>query len=390
MEILLSFLLALAVVTCAWLWAGRKAALALERRLREEIGGVTRASLTPLATISSPDLRSLFPEPPPAAPVAPGPPLPEEIAGPIDAPRPPRPLPAGLVDEAERHRDALRALEGELSRMRPSDPGSSSPPASTFPQDQEIGPQGLSTSVSAVGTAVEPFLDQSTRLRNDLQAIGAQTSRVLASLDGALPLAREAAQQTEALSPFVASLSGLADRLNLLSLDGALSSEGPAGEASAPRLVASLEIRALVDETRTFSRDLGARVRKATEAARRSEEAFSAARDVAGGARDRGVAASEQGDRLSTISRRLEESVEALRAAADGARLEWEKLVRMSSALEHRLGAERRVTERWSREAALNAEAAGTAREVVREERRAAEELAERLRSGPPGDPAAR
>ena len=71
MEIVLALLLAVAIVAGAWLWADRKDALARERRLREEIGGMTRASLTPIAAVSAPDLRALFPEPPPAAPARP-------------------------------------------------------------------------------------------------------------------------------------------------------------------------------------------------------------------------------------------------------------------------------------------------------------------------------
>lgn len=384
MEILLAILLAVAIVTGAWLWAERKNVLAREQRLREEIGGMKRVSLTPLAAVSSPDVRPLFPEPSAEAPPVPEPPVAAERAEP-EKTLSPSPsvlsVPVHLLDEAERHRDALRTLDERLSRLRVIDAGTITPvPASPSP-DHEPGADRLSASVAGVGSAVEPFIDQSTRLRNDLQAVGAATARVLEALEAALPLAREAAHQTEALSPFVSSLSGFADRLNLLSLDVTLGAETPTGESTAPQKEASVEIRTLFDEMQTFSRNLGARVRKVTESARRSEEAFCAVRDTANGARERSTAASGQGDRLSATANRLEETMETLRSASDAARLEWEKLSRARSALEQRLAAERQIAQRRAHEAAASAQVEEVAREVVREERQAAEELAVSLRA---------
>jgi DNA repair exonuclease SbcCD ATPase subunit len=384
MEILLAILLAVAIVTGAWLWAERKNALARERRLREEIGGMKRTSLIPLAATSSPDFLPLFPEPSPENLPVPEPPVAAESSEPgkIASPSPSvLSVPVHLLDEAERHRNALRALDERLSRPRVIDAGTiAAVPASQSP-GHETGADRLSASVAEVGSAVEPFIDQSTRLRNDLQAVGAATARVLEALEAALPLAREAAHQTEALSPFVSSLSGFADRLNLLSLDITLGTETPTGESTAPQKEASVEIRTLFDEVRTFSRNLGARVRKATESARRSEEAFCAVRDTANGARERSTTASGRGDRLSATATFLEETMEALRSASDAARLEWEKLVRAHSALEQRLTAERQIAQRRAHETAASAQVEEVAREVVREERQAAEELAVSLRA---------
>jgi hypothetical protein len=390
MEILLAILLAVAVVAGTLLWTGRKDSLARERRLREEIGGMKRASLTSLAAISSPDVRPLFPEPAAEGPAVPDGPVAVERAEPAKPGKTPGPspsvlsvpsVPAHLLNDAERHRDALRALDERLSRLRPFDAGTITPGPASPSSDHEPGAERLSASVAGVGSAVEQFVDQSTRLRNDLQAVGVAAAHVLESLEAALPLTREAAHQTEVLSPFVSSLSGLADRLNLLSLDVTLAAETPTSESAAPQKEANVEIRTLFDEMRSFSRNLGARVRKATEAARRSEEAFSAVRDTADGARERSTAASGRGDQLAAIAGRLEETVEALRSASDAARLEWEKLVRVRSALEQRLAAERQIAQRRAHEAAMSAEIEEAAREVVREERQAAEELAENLRS---------
>ena len=380
MEILLAILLAAAIVAAAWLFGERKDALSRERRLRHEIGGMKRASLTPPASTSSPDLRPLFPEPPGAASPAPEPPaalLPPEAE---EEPRPSPSLPAHLLDEAFRHRDALAALDEKLAAPPP--PGKPSSPSVPVPppQDRDPGGERLAASVAGVGSAIEPFVDQSTRLRSDLEAVEAATGRVLAALQTALPLAREASRQTEALSPLVSSLSGIEDRLNLLSLDVSLAAQ-PAGTRPAADKEASVEIRALFDEMRAFSRDLGARVRRATESARRTEEAFSALRETVDGARERSAAASGRGGQLTAIALRLEEEAGSLRTASDTARLECEKLGRLKAALEQRLSVELVAAQRLAHEAAASTQARETAREVVREERQAAEELAESLRS---------
>ncbi len=381
MEIFLAILLAAAAVTGAWLWAERKDALARERRLREQIEGMKRAPLTPLAAAASPDVPPLVPEPRDEAPPVPEPSVAAELAHPAEPPHLSLSVPLPLLHEAERHRDALRALDGKLSRLRVIDAGTTTPvPASPSP-DRELTTDRLSSSVARVGSAVEPFIDQSTRLRNDLQAVGDATTRVLEALEAALPLAREAAHQTEALSPYISSLSGFADRMNLLSLDVTLGAETPIDESAAPQKGANVEIRTLFDEMRTFSRNLGVRVRKATESARRSEEAFYVVRDTANGARERSMVASGRGNRLSVTANLLEETMETLRSASDAARLEWEKLVRARSALEQRLAAERQIAQRRAHEAAVSAQVEEIAREVVRGERQAAEELAVSLRA---------
>jgi hypothetical protein len=389
MEILLAILLAAAIVTGAWLWAGRKDALARERQLRSEISGMKRASPSLPSALSSPDLRPLFPErahEPLDSPergavleATEARELPGTGNGPGFSPSA-LSVPSHVQDAADRHRDALRALDVRLSRLRPAE-SRAIPSAPPSPPGSEPGAERLFGSVAGMGSAVEQFVDQSTRLRNDVEAAGVAATRVTEALEAALPLAREAAHQTEALSPFVSALSGLADRLNLLSIDLTLAEEGPGGPGAAPRKEANVEIRALFDETRTFSRDLGARARKATEAARRSQEAFSSIRDAADGARERSSAASGRGEELAALAGRMEEAVEALRAASDGARLEWEKLSRLRWSLEHRLATERQIAERRARDAAAGADADEAARAAVREERQAAEELAESLRS---------
>lgn len=376
METLLAILLAAATVACARLWTGRRELLARERRLREEIGGLKRSSQLPLPSPSSPDLRPLFGD---ALPESPAPPDPVPAALLPSPPEPARPspaLPPHLVGEAGRHRDALAVLDEKLSRLHLPESAAPSHPA---PPQAELDPtaERLASAAARIASAIEPFVDQGTRLRSDLASSEGAALRVLESLEAALPLAREAARQAEGLSSLVSSLSGLADRLNLLSLDTSLG-EGGAAPAAAGR-EASAEIRSLFDETRSFARTLAARVRNATESARRAEEGFAALRGTADGARDRAATASGRGAQLASVALELEAAAEGLRGALDEARLEWEKQSRLRAALEQRLSMERQAAARKEREAALGAEVEEAARETVRRERQAAEALAEAL-----------
>ena len=73
--------------------------------------------------------------------------------------------------------------------------------------------------------------------------------------------------------------------------------------------------------------------------------------------------------------------MDALRSSSDAARLEWEKLARVRTALEQRLSIELQTSQRRTLAATVSAQVEEAARKVVREERRAAEELAEGLRA---------
>jgi len=368
MELALGLLLALAIAAAAWGWSQRGDALARERRLREEVATTRRTAPWPTSPASSDRIFQIEPVPPP-------------FLGPPEAPRPlplqpPRqPVPPDLVAGLRRHAASLAEADDRF--LRETLPRG--PAASPSPPQQRSAPltSPVDSPLAEASRTLEQFLDQSSRLRADLQASDGAATRVAEAIQTALPLAREAGRQSQALEPFVSALSSFADRLNLLSIDADLGTPSAERQGRGPQ--AAAEIRSLYDEARTLARDLGYRARRAAEAAQRSQEAFLEAGTTSEGAHERTTRAREQGEKLAAVGRSLESSLAALRSAADTLRLEREKLARSLSASESRLLAERKSREESSVEAARNAEALSFVGEVVSAERQAAERLLDEL-----------
>jgi hypothetical protein len=391
MEIVLAILLAAAIVVGAWGWVARGDALARERRLREEIAGMKRGFAAPAVSVSSPGMTPLMPEPavadaffPRAGGEAKLPPAP--LVSPLlPAERPGAALPGGLLGAADRHRDSLEKIEEMLSHgMEPgAGPAPSTPP--TLSAATTSGPSGdaLTRSLSEAAAALERFLDESSRARLDIQAVAASAGRVLESLRASLPLAREAEHETGALAPLVASLAGLADRLNLVSLDATLGPAGgsDAGAASPAPGKSGAEILPLSDEARSLARALATRLRKAAEAAHRAGEGFSSVCRGAQGTCERAARSAERGEALAAVGTALALAFESVRTAAEAARGDRERLARLAAGLEKRLAAEVAASGQGSRAADLMAERQERVMAALREERRAADHLADELKA---------
>jgi len=170
------------------------------------------------------------------------------------------------------------------------------------------------------------------------------------------------------LLPLASSVSGLADRANLLGLNVSLLS-ARAGEAGAPFEEAAAELRSLFEEARRLSRELVEAARRNDGGARRFAALVEESVGAATAGQERGSRASERLGGLdglcSQLGRTLEAGVRSTRVAAESSRLVGDRLEAVRSALEARAAEATR----------LRAEA-----DAVRELLRASAERVEALR----------
>ncbi len=381
MELFLGVLLAAAIVLAAAGWAGRGDALARERRLVEEIAGMRRALQAPPPLSVSADLPPLFAARDDSEPFRPESPFPGiDSAAPAGTdPDIPPSLRPELVAALQRHIETLRKAEESVSAETSYQPVGLPPVLSAPPDGTNLFPARLAAPLLEVAGVLERLLDESARLRTNLQDAGTAAARAHDFVRSATPMARDVERQTEALAPLTATLSGLADRMNLLSLNISLIASA-AGEGSAPLQEAGAEIRSLFEEVRELSRNLGTRLRVAVEAAHRSEETFSQAVEKTDAARQRAGRAEKQGEKHTPIGKALEAALALLRTASDHTRVDGETLGRALDSAEARLAAERATSGALLRDASRKSEKLDRLREVLSEERRKAEELLDRLR----------
>jgi methyl-accepting chemotaxis protein len=278
---------------------------------------------------------------------------------------------------AQDHADALSSLRGTLLQQPPA-PKATSVSAGSVPDAGAALPSPLSGPLAEATVAIEQFVDESSRLRSELHSNEAAAGRILEGLESALPRAREAAYESEALSPHVASLFGLADRLNLLSVN-LTGGASPDPESRGPLIEASREIRELSEEARALSRNLGTRLRQATAAAHRSKDAFSEIGETARGVHERAHRALRGGERLAQLGSRLEGAFSAIHDSAERAGRELEELSRSRGALEARIAVERGVAADRGSELASRAETIRLVLETIEKESAAADRLAAAL-----------
>lgn len=365
MELLLALLLAASVVALASAWSALKTERGRVHRLEDRL-----AAARPVATAPS---STPLPEPPPAAT------LPAPPAAAPRLPAPPEPAPyerapsfesfaATLLGPAERLGDAMRAADPVLAdaaaRLRSPLPPSSPVLAGDDPAPPRVDVDGLGR---ALATA-ERISDERSRLADDVRSLRSALDRV-AELDTGLSRGlSELARTSEALMPLASSVSGLADRANLLGLNVSLLS-ARAGEAGAPFEEAAAELRSLFEEARRLSRELIEAARRNEGGTRRVSALVEESVGAATAGQERGARASERLGGLeslcSQLGRTLEEGVRSTRDAAESARLVRERLDTVRAAAEARVAEATR----------LRAEA-----DAARETLRAAAERVEALR----------
>lgn len=365
MELLLALLLAASVVALASAWSALKTERGRRRRLEERLAAARpEASSHPSAPLQEPLPAATPPVPPAAAPRLPLPPepAPYERASSFEN------VAATLIGPAERLADSMRAAEPVLAdaaaRLRAPLPQSSPVLGGDDPPPPRVDVDGLER---ALATA-ERISDERSRLADDVRSLRTALDRV-AELDTGLARGlSELSRTAEALMPLASSVSGLADRANLLGLNVSLLS-ARAGEAGAPFEEAATELRSLFEEARRLSRELIETARRNEGGARRVAALVEESVGAATAGQERGARASERLGGLeglcSQLGRTLEEGVRSTRGAAESARLVRERLDAVRAAVEARA----------AEAARLRAEA-----DAARETLRAAAERVEALR----------
>ena len=363
MELVLAVLLAVSLVALAAAWSALRTARARAHRAEDRLAA---PRLDPAPPLREADALPDLPERPESAPATRA--ARPEVPAPLPLPASTERLTAALVGPAERLSASVDAagptLAAATDRLRAPLP----PPSPAVALDEgpvpELSPEHLERAL----VAAERISDERARFADDVRSLRASLERV-AALDGGLGRAvTELSRSADALLPLASSVSGLADRANLLGLNVSLLA-ARAGDAGAPFEEAAAELRGLFEEARRLSRELSEAGRRTETGARRVAAVVEEATEAASAGAERGARA---GERLGALEghcgqaeRALSESIRGARAAAEGV-----------SAVSGRLAAARAALETRTDEAArLRAEA-----EAARAALRAAAERIEALR----------
>lgn len=337
MELVLALLLAVALVALATTWSA----------LRTERARVRRSE-TRLATAR--------PDPAPAqTPAVPPEPQAEgrDTAEPL-APRPEPPLLRVLPMKGSISLERLAAaLEPPAARLATSIEGSEAalsaaaerlrtpvPPSAPVPEQWEItAPELGAEGVERALATAERISDERSRLADEVRSLRSAIERV-ASLDGGLARGlTELSRSADALLPFASSLSGLADRANLLGLNVSLLA-ARAGDAGAPFEEAAAELRGLFEESRRLSRELSEAARRTNGGVRKVATFVEESAGAAASGQERGGLASERLGTLDGLCEQLErtltESIRSTRAASDEGAILSRRLEAARTSLEAR------------------------------------------------------
>lgn len=327
MELLLALLAAVAVVLAAWAFSRLQDALGRERRLADELASFRRALGVPAAPRGSADpsttgIRAVSlpgDEGPPASPSA-------EPREEVSAPVGPAATPGLTAEEAavlaaqvESAAEVLSDLQTILSEIvAPEEreaPGLPAPPSGGVPSRSAL--PALEAALDEASALVVSLGGERSRLKELLVSVEAAAGRLSASARGGHSLVEQAERQSLAVAPAAASLSGLADRMNLLALNIALLATR-AGEAGEAFTESGEELRGLFEEARALSREIGSAAQRAAGAARRAGEPLSDLVALAEGTGGRASRAAAQVDRLDELRGHLDETLAAARQAAGG------------------------------------------------------------------------
>ncbi len=223
---------------------------------------------------------------------------------------------AGLRADLAIASRASAAADGHSSWARAAKAGRASESSSMWAREPE-----------ALALTADRLVDLSARLKEELSVEVLATARLTEEVRSVGPLLLAIEARAESLKTLTASLSGLADRINLLALNVALlaardTAAGAAFESS------GVEMRGLFEEARQLSREMGSVVQKLGDTAHRVLEIHADAVRTGDGGREKGERATREMLGLEAQAARLvEEIAEAGRetripAALDSAREE--------------------------------------------------------------------
>lgn len=337
MELVLALLLAASLVLLASTWSALRTERERLRRLQDRVAARPERVPSVVERISSPE-----PILPSRAEGQTAGPAQEPL--PIRAPAPAQNAPvdrlaAALVAPAERLAECVEAsgpaLAAAAERLRTPIP----PPAPVPDVDDVALAASESGSVQRALTAAEQISDERSRLADDVRSLRASLGRVAVLDEG---LGRGLAQLSRAadgLLPLASSVSGLADRANLLGLNISLLATR-AGETGAPFEEAATELRGLFEEARRLSREMSEAARHNDAGARRVASFVEESAGTAAAGEERGTRAAERLGALERLcgelERSLAEAVPSARSASENGDLLARRLEAARSALDAR------------------------------------------------------
>jgi methyl-accepting chemotaxis protein len=225
--------------------------------------------------------------------------------------------------------DRVERIESEARRIRSM--------MSPLPEKPEIVPPPLSAPLDRTSQAQESLRDALSKLRDTVTGVASAAARILESSRSLRALTVESERNIQGLSPFVAGLSGISDRMNLLALNLALLASR-AGDAGSPFEQSGEELRGLFESTRRLSRDLSSVCQKAGNSATRAVEAGQDVTLSADKALERSRQARDELEGLATLDELLAQSLDSVRQTGNSITSEF---TRMSTACDRALTAVR-------------------------------------------------
>jgi hypothetical protein len=336
MELVLALLLAVSLIALASAWSALRTERARARMFEDRLAAVRPEAPTPAPDVPVEPLPGgrgeSVPVKAPPEPLAP-PVFPAPASARLDR------LAAALVAPAERLAESIGASEPALAaaaeRLRTPMP----PTAPALGVDDTVPPELSAESVERAVATAERISGERSRLADDVRGLRSSVERV-AALDGGLGRGlTELSRTADALLPIASSVSGLADRANLLGLNVSLLA-ARAGEAGAPFEEAALELRGLFEEARRLSRELSEAARRTDGGTRRVAAFIEESAGAAAAGQEHGVLAAERLGALDglcvQLDRALAETVRATRTASDGGSLLAQRLETVRASLEAR------------------------------------------------------
>ena len=330
MELVLALLLAASLVALAATWSALRTERARAHRLRES-AAAARSEAVPVR----PDA-SL--EPRPAAGTAGSVAAVANVAS-VEAALPAPALvrkeagPARTASSFDRLAEALAAPSGRLAAsIEASGPVLSAaadrlrtpiPPSVAAPGVEAVAvPDFRVGTLEEAVTTAERLSDERSRLADDLRSLRASLERVSALDAGLGRSLAELSRAADTLLPLASSVSGLADRANLLGLNVSLLA-ARAGEAGAPFEEAATELRGLFEEARRLSRELAEIARRSEGGSRKVAALVQESAGSTATGQERGARADERLGVLRELCGHLDgslaESLRSVRSAAEGA-----------------------------------------------------------------------